>query len=371
MIGAILLTTANVKSDTLTWDGGASNSTWAGNNWWNGTMKVGPTAADDLILAGAGTNQTNAPDPFNSGASFNAQSITFQDGFNLTNTTTVGDSTTSSALIHLSTGWSLNNNATSGTVAFQPSVNGATGVLKFNLTGTGTMSVNTGATTMISALIQNETSSVGGVTKTGNGTLTFSGANTYSGTTAVTNGTLFINGNQSAATGAVSVNGSGSTLGGTGTAGGPVTLTANGILQGGTGAATGALSIANGVNSSAGILQLALAGSGAHSTLSLTGGAWTFGATQTFNFLDLGATAGTYTGIITGLTSDPGSEGAWTSNLPGTFAYNAGSINFTFAPVPEPSTWAAGILTVAALGFSQRKRLRHLGLRFSNRGIQS
>ena len=27
-------------------------------------------------------------------------------------------------------------------------------------------------------------------------------------------------------------------------------------------------------------------------------------------------------------------------------------------PVPEPGTWAAGILAVAALGFSQRKRLR-------------
>jgi hypothetical protein len=28
----------------------------------------------------------------------------------------------------------------------------------------------------------------------------------------------------------------------------------------------------------------------------------------------------------------------------------------TVAPVPEPSTWAAGFLTVAALGFTQRKR---------------
>ncbi len=35
---------------------------------------------------------------------------------------------------------------------------------------------------------------------------------------------------------------------------------------------------------------------------------------------------------------------------------------FAVVPVPESSTWAAGILVVAALGFSQRKRLRKLVL---------
>ncbi len=33
---------------------------------------------------------------------------------------------------------------------------------------------------------------------------------------------------------------------------------------------------------------------------------------------------------------------------------------FGVTPVPEPATWAAGILAVATLGFSQRKRLRKL-----------
>ena len=35
---------------------------------------------------------------------------------------------------------------------------------------------------------------------------------------------------------------------------------------------------------------------------------------------------------------------------------------FEVVPVPEPGTWAAGLLVVAALGFSQRKRLRNFGL---------
>ncbi len=44
---------------------------------------------------------------------------------------------------------------------------------------------------------------------------------------------------------------------------------------------------------------------------------------------------------------------------------------YSLAPVPEPGTWAAGILTVLALGYSQRKRLKNLGLRVSNSGTKS
>jgi len=66
----------------------------------------------------------------------------------------------------------------------------------------------------------------GGLTKSGSGTFTLSGNNTYLGSTAVQAGTLLVNGNQSNATGAVTV-ASGATLGGSGTVGGATTISGN------------------------------------------------------------------------------------------------------------------------------------------------
>ncbi len=60
--------------------------------------------------------------------------------------------------------------------------------------------------------------------KSGSGTMTLTGANTYQGETVVTGGTLFVNGDQSNAHGNVTVSNSGTTLGGTGIIGGPVTV---------------------------------------------------------------------------------------------------------------------------------------------------
>ncbi len=70
-----------------------------------------------------------------------------------------------------------------------------------------------------------------GLTKTGTGTLTLSGASTYSGTTTVSAGTLLVNG--ALGSGPVSV-ADGATLGGSGTIGGVVTVNAGGTLAPGT-----------------------------------------------------------------------------------------------------------------------------------------
>ncbi|EAN4330393.1 transporter [Salmonella enterica subsp. enterica serovar Oslo] len=69
----------------------------------------------------------------------------------------------------------------------------------------------------------------GGLVKTGTGTLTLSGDNSYTGTTSVQQGVLLINGEQSAATGAASV-AANATLGGAGTLGGSVSVADNGHL---------------------------------------------------------------------------------------------------------------------------------------------
>ena len=73
----------------------------------------------------------------------------------------------------------------------------------------------------------------GPVTKTGNGTLVLSGANSYSGT-AIAAGTLLVNG--SVGSGAVTV--ANGTLGGNGVIGGAVTVQSGGTLAPGGGLAT-------------------------------------------------------------------------------------------------------------------------------------
>jgi PEP-CTERM motif-containing protein len=107
------------------------------------------------------------------------------------------------------------------------------------------------------------------------------------------------------------------------------------------------------------IIELALGASGVHSTLARTGGTWSFNGTQAFTFIDLGAQAGSYNNIITGLGSNPGSENGWTitdTGWIGNFTYNAGNINLSVVAVPEPSTWIAGGLALGAVGWTQRRR---------------
>jgi autotransporter-associated beta strand protein len=198
--------------------------------------------------------------------------------------------------------------------------------------------------------------------KSGTGSLTLSGANTYGGTTTVSGGTLLVNNTTGSGTGtgAVTVSNSGTTLGGTGTINGTVTINSGAMVLGGTGAAaSGALTLANNLTLNSGsIIELALGAAGTHSTLARTAGTWSFQSNQAFTFIDLGATVGTYNNIITGLASDPGT-GSWTitnSGFAGTFTFDGANIDLTLGAVPEPSTWIGGALALAALGYTQRRR---------------
>ncbi len=81
-----------------------------------------------------------------------------------------------------------------------------------------------------------------GITKSGAGTLIFTGNNLYTGTTTVNGGTLLVNNSSGSGTGTGSVSiASGATLGGTGTIGGDTVI--SGTLAPGNGAGTGTLAI--------------------------------------------------------------------------------------------------------------------------------
>ncbi len=129
----------------------------------------------------------------------------------------------------------LSTNATTGTPVI---VNGNS--------GTSTLTVNTSVANTFAGALNDGSSGVLALTKSGSGSLTLSGTNGYTGDTTISAGTLSVNG--SAATPAVAVN-SGSTLSGTGSISGTVTVASTSRLAPGNGVGTltmGALTLSNG-----------------------------------------------------------------------------------------------------------------------------
>jgi autotransporter-associated beta strand protein len=236
-------------------------------------------------------------------------------------------------------------------------ITGATFGLTLTGSGSGSVSSNIGTTS-------------GTLTKSGTGTWTLSGVNTYTGATTINSGTLLVNGSLAPGS-VVTVNNSGSMLEGTGTIFGSVSIASSGaILEAGTGSTGQTLTMKGAVTMGAGsIIQLALGASNAHSTLAIgIGGSISFQSAQKFNIIDLGVTNGsTFTGIITGIGSNPGTESGWAIANQGwmyNFSYdsaNGGEIDLTVtATTPEPSTWIAAGLALAAIGYNRRRRLRFL-----------
>jgi autotransporter-associated beta strand protein len=230
-------------------------------------------------------------------------------------------------------------------------------------------------------------SGAGGLTKTTAGTVTLTAANTYGGGTTITAGTLQVSNTSGSATGSGSVafNNAADTVailasgaGTTGAISGLVTTanTNSTFNPGGTGT-IGTMTLSGGLNATNGATFLFDIG-GSSDLITLGGAAFmaprpvpgpvegTPGGLLNISFTQLSGAApntpytlftfGSASGLDAGdfsVINSPGFEGA-------TFMVNPDSVMVTFSAVPEPSTYAAGILAVLAVGWTQRKRLSSL-----------
>ena len=142
-----------------------------------------------------------------------------------------GATTIGGGILNAKTAAALGNGSATNTLIFNGGALQAGGTISspsprgVTLTSTGLIDTNDTAVS-IAGIMSGE----GGLTKSGAGTLTLTGDNTYAGTTTVSDGMLVINGTQPTATGDVSVSAN-ATLGGTGTIGGNTTIADKGKLE--------------------------------------------------------------------------------------------------------------------------------------------
>ncbi len=267
-------------------------------------------------------------------------------------------------------GGTLDLNATNQSVG---SLTGSGGTIINNNTGTSvTLTIGTGDATGGNYLgvIANNTSGTGTVAlaKTGAGTNTLGGTNSYSGATTINNGVLRLanaSGMALTATSGVTVNPGGTLLFG---AANQIATTVPVSLAGGT--IQKAASSSQGTATSAGVGALTLTAASV-ADFTRTSGVLTFSSlTDTnnsvltiINYIGTGAPAGTdqlYFGGTVAPVADfdfgfgPGVNVGETTPTGGFYEV------YSLVPVPEPATLLVGALVVGALAWNQRRRMREL-----------
>lgn len=363
-------------------------------SWPSGTSWVGGVApADDLTsnIAAFGSTGAAAVNPvLTLGRSVNGVSFlpgAFSYNIGGTSALTIGtggivdsaaNDETLSLPVRISTSQTWTSN--SGNLFLNGSVD-----LKQDAGATArTLTVNgAGNVTFNGSLTNSRGGSTGNLTYSGTGVLSLANAtgNSYNGTTTVSSGTLLVRNTSGSGTGtsAVTVTGSGTILGGGNTTAvggisGAVSIGGGSIIS--PSSSTGSIAILNtgaltlngtyiadvtgtGTTAGANYDQLNVTGlvNITGSSLMLNAASATLALNQTFTILNNDSND-----AITG-------AGAWGSSITSgnyIFAINyAGGTNnndvvLTVTAVPEPSTWAAGGLTLLAVGWMSCKRFRAL-----------
>ena len=398
LFGAVALLALSASAakaqNTYTFNTTTTSDTWLSASHW--TTSSGATSTVYPGVAGGGTGSGSTTDiaaigvfsatvgSFGLGINFNtavgslsAGSIDFLA--NASGNLQIGDSSTTKAgvlTLNTDTLDGVSNtvvaNESPMTLTLAPAVLGAGSGQEIMAVALGSATANViqangSGNINITSVIQNGAGNALTINSAGTGTVVFSGVNTYSGGTTITKGTLLVNGAGTAGAGPVTVNGG--TIGGTGSISGAITVGSGATVQGGlityNGAANGTLTLASPLTlNTRSIVQLAIGSNLGHGTLATSG--VTFDQNQAFSIFETATTTtGTYANIITGLTSDPGTESTWTATgnyggFVGSFAYDAAGngIDLIVTTVPEPATVLGGVLLIAAAGWSQRCRLR-------------
>jgi len=222
-----------------------------------------------------------------------------------------------------------------------------------NSSGTIRLDTDTNIVTLAGII---DSSNVGGLVKSGAGTLTLGGANAYGGTTTVSAGTLIINGDQSDATGVLTV-AANATLGGSGTIGGAATI--NGILAPGN--SIGTLTFNDNLTldlNSTSAFQINGFEAGQFDLVQGLGTV-TFGGTLNLTFINDFSTTGSVKIFDFGFDNYSGSFGSFSATgladgYSATFDDGTGLVTV----VPEPSTYALLALAAAGLGAHVVRRRR-------------
>jgi autotransporter-associated beta strand protein len=360
---------------------GTTSTTWGTNTNWNPTGV--PTGTDNAVFNGTFTNQPTLntsetigglwmTDPVGQDVTVGGAHLLMMEGNTINGNANLG------VLVDNSSAFTLTIACGTRIVNSQSWANNSSNLLTISggvdLNGQ-TLTVSGSGNTLMSGNITGGAPS-SSLAKSGTGTLTLTGKNTYQGTTQVLEGTLLLNGDQSTANGptTVTVSGGGTTLGGTGTIGGTVTVGSGANIAPGNGGnttailTTGALTLAptsnflvdiNGTTAGTQYDQLNVKGtvtiSGSNLVVTV-GGTLTLGDKYTIiNNDGMDAVSGTFAGLAEGATFSSGGDSFRIS-------YQGGDGNdvvlTSVTAVPEPSTWIGGALAVAALAYTQRRRLR-------------
>jgi len=371
LAAALALLVDHASAVTYTWSG-ASNSTWTvSSNWVGGVVPVSTNTTDIIISGTANVGLMVA-----GAANWNLRSLTFDASNDATTRFSMTPTANANQVARSMTFSSDSGNATltveSGstgnkTIDRVGTINPATITLSNSLdvihNGSGLLTLGNATNASVTG--------AGGINKSGTGTLSLPGANTYTGATTVSNGSLIVNG--SLGSSSVLNVAQGATFGGSGVVNGAATI--SGILSPGN--SPGNLTFSNNLtlNSTAEAFmeiggttpgtefdQITVTGTLAYDgqlTIASFGG-WDLSQVNTYDLFDFAGVSGSYTNVSVG-GFDLAWDGldTWTGTNGSTiYTFTENDGVFAASAVPEPSTYALLALSAAGFGWHVVRRRR-------------